>query len=296
MDNFEHLHPRGHGGRFVASAVAETDVDLGGPAQPSGAEIAADVAGLSQARRDLAGQGGHSNVLAVRAIEREREALLVQVRHDSDPLPTDSDLSDKQISYLDSSMVLYSDGSWTDLAASNQTGGDLEPAQERYAADSDFVQNGGVADVVDHAKYGPFYRQRPGIEPDFPSAMRFQSQRPISDEEMHQSASLIGYAYASQVRGEPMHEPQRDSPYSFIVVADTTHSPRRNVTAALADFEENLPQMFRDGSPVRTSDRAGAGTKGTRLVDGFGDDAPQMQVYYDSVTQSADTNEDERSR
>jgi hypothetical protein len=50
----------------------------------------------------------------------------------------------------------------------------------------------------------------------------------------------------------------------------------------LEDFEEMLPNMLADGTPVRKTDRAGAGTQGTRLVEGFGSDLA-FEIYYDDV-------------
>jgi hypothetical protein len=45
---------------------------------------------------------------------------------------------------------------------------------------------------------------------------------------------------------------------------DLTKSWRDDVYAVLSDPETGLAALLRDGSPVRKTDRAGAGTKGTR--------------------------------
>lgn len=126
-----------------------------------------------------------------------------------------------------------------------------------------------------------FTRRRDGVFPSEPYQMRFQTSRPISDGEMHQMAGAIGYAYASKVRGESLGEPVRDSPYSFVVDADTTKSRRDDLGQALEEFEAQLPGMIHDGSPVRTTDRNGPA--GTRLVMGLGDPDLMFETYYDHV-------------
>jgi hypothetical protein len=128
-----------------------------------------------------------------------------------------------------------------------------------------------------------FHRRRDGVWPDWPYAMRFQADRPLSSAEIAHCAQLIGYTYRSEVRGESIGHPQQDSPYSFVIYADTTKTRSDDIGAALERFEGNLPDLLRDGSPVRSTDRSGPGTKGTRLVDGFGASAPTFELYYDSV-------------
>lgn len=143
------------------------------------------------------------------------------------------------------------------------------------------VQSGEVLDeiVVDGQS---FSRVRDGVGGNWPYAMRLQANRPLSDDEMQTLAGLTGYAYRAGVAGESLGDPERDSPYSFVVGADTTKSQRDDLSIALEDFEEMLPAMAREGSPVRKTDRAGVGTKGTRLVDGLGEDLV-VHLYYDDV-------------
>lgn len=134
-----------------------------------------------------------------------------------------------------------------------------------------------------------FHRRRDGVWPDWPYAMRFQADRPLTAAEVAHCAQLIGYTYRSEVRGESIGHPQRDSPYSFVIYADTTKTRSDDIGAALERFEGNLPDLLRDGSPVRTTDRSGPGTKGTRLVDGFGASVPTFELYYDSVGVDVDS-------
>lgn len=144
------------------------------------------------------------------------------------------------------------------------------------------VRAGEVREHVTHPDYGMFTRRRDGVVPVEPYAMRFQSDRPISDEEIQRAAQVIGYAYRADVAGEPMGDPQRDSPYSFVIAADTTKSQRTDPDQALLDFEDSTRAMMRDGSPVRKTNSA-YGQAGTRLVEGFGEDAPHFELYYDST-------------
>jgi hypothetical protein len=127
-----------------------------------------------------------------------------------------------------------------------------------------------------------FYRRRPGVFAGNPYAMRIQANRPLSDEETYKMAGLMGYAYRATIAGEPIGGPMRDSPYSFVVSADMTKTSRDDLGMGLEDFEEMLARVLAEGSPIRKTDRAGAGTQGTRLVDGFGDDL-QFELYYDDV-------------
>lgn len=128
-----------------------------------------------------------------------------------------------------------------------------------------------------------FHRRRDGVFPEWPYAMRFQADRRLTADEIAHCAQLIGYAYRAEVRGEPIGHPQQDTPFSFTVYADTTKTRSDDIGMALERFESTLPELLRDGSPVRTTDRSGPGTKGTRLVDGFGDSVPRFELYYDAV-------------
>lgn len=138
-------------------------------------------------------------------------------------------------------------------------------------------------DEVDVPGYGTFHRRRDGVYPDFPGAMRFEANRDLTDEEARRVAQLVGYRYAATVAGEPLGWPDRDSPRSICVSADSTKTRRDDVNQAFEEFEDDLDAFLVEGSPVRTTNRAGAGTKGTRLVEGLGDPDLKIQVYYDTV-------------
>jgi hypothetical protein len=161
------------------------------------------------------------------------------------------------------------------------------------ASTSPQVQSGQVFDtvaVIDQYEINghwrdsttQFYRRRPGVFGGTPYAMRIQANRPLSDDEMRKMAGLTGYAYRATIAGESIGSPMRDSPYSFVVSSDMTKTSRDDLGMGLEDFEEMLPNMLADGTPVRKTDRAGAGTQGTRLVEGFGSDLA-FEIYYDDV-------------
>lgn len=73
-------------------------------------------------------------------------------------------------------------------------------------------------------------------------------------------------------------------PFSFVVSADATKSASDDTGVAFERFHDQLPELLLDGSPIRKTDRAGAGTRGTRLVEGFNDADLKIELYYDSVS------------
>ncbi len=142
------------------------------------------------------------------------------------------------------------------------------------------VQAGEVLDAVEYDGV-VFHRRRGGVYGEWPYAMRFQFDRPLTNDERSLVAGAIGYAYRATVAGEPMGWPEVDSPYSLVISADTTKTRRDDLGIALEEFEDRLPEIIEEGSPIRTTNRAGEGTKGTRLVEGVGPIG--VEVYYDSV-------------
>jgi hypothetical protein len=92
----------------------------------------------------------------------------------------------------------------------------------------------------------------------------------------------VGYTYRSTIAGESIAYAFRDTPFSLVVWADMTKPSRDDLGMGLEDFEEALPQILSEGSPIRKTDRSGPGTKGTRLVEGFGADLA-AEIYYDDA-------------
>lgn len=142
------------------------------------------------------------------------------------------------------------------------------------------VSAGEVFEHVIDREGTVFSRRTESRFADAPYAIRLQADRELTDDEIHHIAGLTGYSYATAGRGEGISSPERDSARSFIIGADTT---KGRVYRNLDVFEDNLDTFIREGSPVRKTDRSGPGTKGTRLVEGLGDKAPKIELYYDNI-------------
>jgi hypothetical protein len=121
------------------------------------------------------------------------------------------------------------------------------------------------------------------VRPNFPSAIRFEANRPLSKSEIIELAHMVAYLYRSTVRGDGVGRAHRDSTHSFWMDFDTLFSQRTDPMAALDEFECRLDESLLDGTPVRKTDKAGPGTKGTRAVYGLNDPHLRVAVYYDSV-------------
>jgi hypothetical protein len=148
------------------------------------------------------------------------------------------------------------------------------------------VQSGKVFDtvLVDEGEGYTrcFHRRRPGMFAGNPYSMRFQVNRRLTEDDARHLAGLVGYAYRATIAGESIGHPEIDTPFSFIVSADMTKSSRDDLGMGLEDFEATLPRVLAEGSPIRKTDRAGAGTQGTRLIEGFGPDLV-AEIYYDDA-------------
>jgi hypothetical protein len=107
-------------------------------------------------------------------------------------------------------------------------------------------------------------------------SMLIKVSRPITDEEMLQLAQLTGYAF-SVLAGEGLGWPERASEDSFTVWTDSTKCRNRN----FEEFSDKLQSVVTEGTPIRKTNRAGEGTKGTRKVQGMPDVA--VDLYLDEV-------------
>jgi hypothetical protein len=151
------------------------------------------------------------------------------------------------------------------------------------------VQRGEIIDrIVDRAGR-IFSRSRDGVTPDAPEFVRIQLNRPLLEEEEDRIAALVGYAWKTKMRPDKyansVEVEDKDSPCSVILSVDLyRENPRSNEHRSLLEFQETLYEYMEDGTPIRTSDRAGHGTKDTRLLQGLeGADDLSFEVYYDSV-------------
>lgn len=114
---------------------------------------------------------------------------------------------------------------------------------------------------------------------DAPYGIRIQANRELTDNEVEPLASMTGYIFAKAGRGEGVGYPDRDSNRSFTIGAETT---KGRVYRNLYKFEEALPSLVYEGSPVRTTNRSGPGTEGTRLIEPLNSEL-KVEIYYDSV-------------
>ena len=146
------------------------------------------------------------------------------------------------------------------------------------------VMRGEVLDrvIVEDVLYS---RARDGVVPGEFESIRVQLSRPLKDGEQDRIASVVGYAFrvALRTRYGSVEVLTTDTPYSVILEADTSYAGTSNLEYGLKKFGEQVDSVFHEGSPIRTTNRAGEGTKGTRAVHGFEDDDLKFELYYDKV-------------
>ena len=98
--------------------------------------------------------------------------------------------------------------------------------------------------------------------------LRVTSDRPLDDETAHQLFGLIAYAFRANLRGESLGTPHRDGPNRWIVSYDITKSRSDDWLAHLDEALAAARRFAVEGTPVRTSGRAGP--IGSRLIEGIG--------------------------
>lgn len=118
--------------------------------------------------------------------------------------------------------------------------------------------------------------------------LRIEVNRSLTDAEAQRLAGLTGYAYRMTIAGESLGMYERDSNNAIYLAADFTKSQRDDVGQASSEFVELLEGLIQDGSPVRKTNRAGANTKGTRLIEGLGASTPsgmplRVSIWGDNV-------------
>ena len=142
-----------------------------------------------------------------------------------------------------------------------------------------------IKDTVEHE--GVEYRRlsaKEGTFPDAPYSFRLQFGKELTPQQAQHIGALFGYGY-STTGGEGSGPAEQDQPNSVVISADTT---KGRAYKRLDDFLEKIPELINDGSPVRKTDRAGEGTKGTRLVKGMGD-LGYIEIYADSISSTKET-------
>jgi hypothetical protein len=233
------------GGQFAASARGESSVDLAALSPSIAQAVRDDLIGrYSDAEHEveLAGQradaAARTAAAAQSALDEARKA------------------SEAAYMALQDSGILV-DGELPPVAA---PAADAEPPAAALPHDPTRVD-----DVVEVPGYGRFNRLVNGENFDGDLGyLRIQVDRDLDAEEARHLAALVGYRWRA-TGGESLGgEVHRDAPNSIIVYADVTKAgsfPR------VASFFDEVGDVVREGSKVRTTDRAGEGTKRTRLVE-----------------------------
>lgn len=107
--------------------------------------------------------------------------------------------------------------------------------------------------------------------PDF-YEVRAEFARELSDEEIDRVSGCLGYAFRAALAGEGLSSAEVEiSDLTGMVLEwgyDSTKCRRDDPDFAAAFALAK--QYIGEGTPVRKTDRAGAGTRGTRLVEGIG--------------------------
>lgn len=142
-------------------------------------------------------------------------------------------------------------------------------------------QNGEVFDRI--LVHGREYRRAGSADasPYDTQGIRLQASRALTDREAYTIAGILGHANREAIGGEtlspPGAAPERDSPYSFMAPIDTTKGRRQNFEL----FEQLIPDIIANGTALRSTDRSGPGTKGTRKIEPFGDPDLKVNIYYE---------------
>lgn len=105
--------------------------------------------------------------------------------------------------------------------------------------------------------------------PEYITSLRVRVPRILDDVELRQAGGCIGYA-VKQLTGENA----TSEPYDVFRVAGTT-TFTVDFGVEISEFEQEdfldwVDTYLSEGSPIRTTNRAGPNTAGNRLVDGVG--------------------------
>jgi len=94
----------------------------------------------------------------------------------------------------------------------------------------------------------------------------------LGGEGVDNVASIVGYAFRA-LAGEPCDltgSAHVNTTTEISISWDSTKSGSDDIGARLPEVIENLKTYLEHGTPIRTTNRAGEGTKGTRLVESMG--------------------------
>lgn len=291
---------RRHDGRFGTQARSEADLDLGYPvlgaehveaqlpaaSREDATEIAEKVSAGLDFRPATIRQVADEHYLATYGVSYDDHEHALGHLEATDPATMDYVATLMARARRSTAATADEQGSVAPIASApsrqanqpvrpGQTG---VPARTRYHADSDFVQRGGVADTVISSDGTEYHRIRPSVYPGEFYSVRMQFNRKITQEEAERVSQLTGYSWRSSGGREEVGQPVFDSDYAVTMSVDSTKGKSDSYT-----FQKKLEEFINEGTPVRKTDQSGIGTKGTRLVDGIGDDDLQWELYADHV-------------
>ena len=288
-------------GRYTVKTHAEAEVSLSGSSQQSTASLVPDEVAHNLVATETGITGDEHDAISVDVVDQLQQsrnfspenvrALTSQIgqnRLGYDPVGRAAlrhaltQMPPEQAHYARNELNIMSSGQYAQPNHHATHGQDtaLDGSPNAPIAVTDpKVQSGKFFDTVT-AEGTTFHRVRDGVVPVEPQAIRIQTDRPLADEDVAKISQMTGYALRTAGQGEGASDPIQDTPYSFIVHNDTTKGGQ---CKNLDRFQANLHTIMHHGSPVRKTDRAGAGTKGTKLIDGYGSDSPGIEIYYDDA-------------
>ncbi|MGY6496628.1 MAG: hypothetical protein ACXIUP_00200 [Microcella sp.] len=128
-----------------------------------------------------------------------------------------------------------------------------------------------------------FTRPGDGEVPDEPTALRVQVDRSLSDDERAALNDAVRYALNAAHRGAAGEDPWSDTSASTVVEVNLAENRTRSKDSErFALFERRVRHLLEHGSEVRTTDRSGPGTRGTRAIEPWAK-PPRFVVFYDRV-------------
>lgn len=112
---------------------------------------------------------------------------------------------------------------------------------------------------------------RNAVDFDSASVLRVTSSEYLSAEQRARLQQIVGYAWASVIRGRTSLGEGRvlleDDSVTFLSASFRLTNRRTDTALVWSEFVQAVTTYVVTGTPLRTSNRAGVGTKGTRLVE-----------------------------
>lgn len=130
-----------------------------------------------------------------------------------------------------------------------------------------------------------YHRRRKDVFARRPEHLRIQVVRPLDEAEMEKLQGILKAHFRAKTHNGSLMNFTADSPSSFTAELSFGAIQQEDLDAKIHEFESSLRSTVEEGTPVRTTNKSGAGTKGTRKFDGFQENL-KVQLYYDSVVKT----------